>query len=53
MKEKGFSNFIKEQDKVFYDKMRINIIGGKEGKWIEIKFPQDKTDQENEKEIHR
>ena len=43
-KNKPFENFVKAENSKF-KQFKIDLVAGKEGWWIEIKLPNDKTDE--------
>ena len=42
---KPFEKFIEDQNIKFFRPKNIDLVAGKEGWWIEIKLPSDKTDE--------
>ncbi len=44
-KNKAFFRFIDAENEDYYQANQLFLIGGKEGRWIEIKLPIDKGDK--------
>ena len=45
---KAFFKFIEEENLRFYRHKYVELIGGKQGRWIEIKLPEDEDDKEED-----